>query len=89
MCIRDSNNNLSRHDLQTPGIWCISLERTSIFDANSAETLLFSGDLLIDGDIAKVFYLACDPILSETDYTLLQIMYLTTYANWLDSGEPI
>lgn len=82
-CILFFNSNsiqLSQEDFQTPGLWCVCLGKSTFIDTNSTHSP-------IPGDLAKAFYLACDPLFSDSDYGLHQATYLASYLNWVDFGE--
>lgn len=74
------SQNFKMNELQDTGVWCICLEKVSVIDASTKSEL-------INSDLALALYLTCDPIWSEDDTTLQNMMHLVTYMNWIDFGE--
>lgn len=71
---------LTQEDFQTPGVWCIGLGKCALIDTSETHTPF-------PLDLTKAFYLACDPIFSDSDYDLQQGMYLVSCLNWIDYGD--
>lgn len=81
----DANGSkITKTDLDTDNILCVSLEKMNIIDLDSGVNLE-----VIDGDLARAFYQTCDPIISEDDLLTQQVMHLCTFANWMDYNEPV
>lgn len=73
-------NFFEMDDLQKGGVWSVSLEKVSeIQDESIGE--------MIDDNLAKVFYQTCDPMFTEDDSSMMQMIHLVTYMNWVDYGE--
>lgn len=75
---------LTQKDLDNAKILGVTLEKVCEIDPKTGDGLY-----PIDGNVAKVFYLACDPVVSEDDLLMQQAMHLCTFANWMDYNEPV
>ena len=69
-----------REDFQSQGIWCVCLQNLSPITEDAAY-------IPIDPVLLEIFSQSCDPILTEEDLYVLQLMQMTTLANWIDFGE--
>lgn len=67
-------------EFETPGIWCVCLQRLSPITKDTEY-------LPIDPALLKIFSQSCDPIMTEEDLYKLQLMQMTTFANWMDFSE--
>ena len=75
---------LTPEDLDTANIFGISLERMCELDVEAGGI-----PYPIDGEVSKLFYLVCDPLVSEDDMISQQAALLCAYANWMENSEPI
>lgn len=70
----------NNEEFQKAGIWCVCLQRLSPIEKDTEYKP-------IDPAVLEVFSQSCDPIMTEEDLYTLQLMQMTTFANWLDFEE--
>lgn len=80
---KDTNEYVpgSEADENLSGLWCVEVSNPGF----AAVTELGS---IIDGDILKLLYLTCDPLLSDEDYQEFVLAKITCAMNAIEHGEP-
>lgn len=69
-----------REEVQKSGIWCVCLQKMSPFTKEEDYGP-------VDPVLLGVFSQSCDPLMTEADIYTLQLMQMTTFANWLEFKE--
>lgn len=70
----------NREEFQKSGIWCVCLQRMSPITKEADYGP-------VDPVLLGIFSQSCDPNMTEEDLYTLQLMQMTTFANWLDFEE--
>lgn len=73
-----TNEYIKYSNSDVPGIWCVSL-----MNDGSAENIGY----IINGDLLKLLYMTCDPLLGEDDYIDFAVSKVTSCMNMISEGQ--